>query len=87
VLNRPDTGLHILGELYEAANATLAVLDRLESIGEPGNDRMVVQVVPLTPGQDLDAWMFVKDPVLAWPVHSGHLANYQDRRFIPPDQR
>jgi len=87
VLNQRGCGLHLSGELYQVNAATLAVLDELESVGKPGNDRLVVQIDRLMAGQSVDAWMFVKDPMLAHPVHSDCLAEYQDRRFISPEQR
>jgi gamma-glutamylaminecyclotransferase len=87
VLDQPGTGLHIRGELYEVPEASLSRLDALESVGEPGNTRTVVEVDPLGPGNACRAIMYVKSPELASPIHSGYLEDYQDRRFIPPRDR
>jgi gamma-glutamylaminecyclotransferase len=67
--------------------ALLSRLDALESVGRPGNMRIVVEVEPLDGGFVCRAIMFVKSPELASPVHSGYLETYQDRRFIPPGER
>jgi gamma-glutamylaminecyclotransferase len=84
VFDQPGTGLHIKGELYEISQASLARLDALESVGQPGNERPVVEVEPLGPGHACHAIVFVKSPELASPIHSGYLEDYQDHRFIPP---
>jgi gamma-glutamylaminecyclotransferase len=84
VLDQPGTGLQIKGELYEIADESLSRLDALESVGQPGNTRTVVEVDPLGPGGACRAILYVKTPELASPIHSGYLEDYQDRRFIPP---
>ena len=87
IFDQPGTGLQITGELYRVSRAALARLDMLESVGRPGNFRIVVEVEPIAAGGAGTAIVFVKSPELASPVHSGYLADYQDRRFIPPGER
>jgi gamma-glutamylaminecyclotransferase len=87
IFNQPGTGLQIIGELYRVSPAALARLDMLESVGRPGNSRIVVEVEPVGSGAACAAIVYVKSPELASPVHSGYLADYQDRRFIPPGER
>jgi gamma-glutamylaminecyclotransferase len=87
ILNQPGTGERIVGELYEVPMEILSGLDALESVGQPGNFRITVQVEPVDAGSRASAFMYVKAPVLASPVHSGFLYDYQDRRFIPPSRR
>ncbi|WP_244520083.1 gamma-glutamylcyclotransferase family protein [Sinorhizobium glycinis] len=65
----PGSGLHVSGELYQVDPATLERLDRMESIGEPGNFRRSIRVVPLRPGRSCEApisrqgsWPFPSTP-------------------------
>jgi gamma-glutamylaminecyclotransferase len=87
VLDQPGNGLQIRGELYEISEASLSRLDDLESVGQPGNTRTVVEVEPIGSGHACRAILYVKSPELASPIHSGCLEDYQDRRFIPPNMR
>jgi gamma-glutamylaminecyclotransferase len=87
LLNQPGLGRHIAGELYELDDAILARIDPIESIGRAGNLRIQILVAPSSGGPACDALAYAKEPALATPVHSGYLADYQDRRFIPPWQR
>jgi gamma-glutamylaminecyclotransferase len=87
VLDQSGRGRQIKGELYEISEAALSRLDALESVGQPGNTRTVVEVDPLGPGDACRAIVYVKSPELASPIHSGYLEDYQDRRFIPPRHR
>jgi gamma-glutamylaminecyclotransferase len=87
VLDQPGTGLQVEGELYEISEASLSRLDILESIGRPGNTRILIEIEPLGAGECQRAIVYVKSPDLALPIHSGYLANYQDCRFIPPSAR
>jgi gamma-glutamylaminecyclotransferase len=43
MLDEPGTGLQVSGELYEIDDDVLAPLDALESVGQPGNFRRIVQ--------------------------------------------
>jgi gamma-glutamylaminecyclotransferase len=87
LLNQPGTGRQVKGELYEIETARLALLDALESIGQPGNLRVIVAVEPLAGGAARSAWVYMKISALASPVHTAYLEDYQDRRFIPFEQR
>ncbi len=87
LLDQPGQGRHVVGELYELDEAILAHLDPLESIGQPGNLRITITVAPLSGDAGCEAFAYAKTPELATPVHSGYLAEYLDRRFIPPWQR
>jgi gamma-glutamylaminecyclotransferase len=44
LLYEPGEGKRILGELYSVSTDTLARLDKVESIGEPGNYRIEVEI-------------------------------------------
>jgi gamma-glutamylaminecyclotransferase len=87
MFDRPGEGLPVQGELYAVDDNRLATLDRLESVGIPGNFRRLVRILPVAGGPEISAWAFMKSPDLAEPVHSGFLASYDDRRFIPPHAR
>jgi gamma-glutamylaminecyclotransferase len=87
VLDRPGEGLRLLGELYAIDETILVRLDALESVGQPGNFRRRVTVESLETGAVRPAYCFMKAAELAHPVHSGWIADYQDRRFIPPERR
>jgi gamma-glutamylaminecyclotransferase len=87
LLNQPGIGRQVKGELYEVEAARLAMLDALESVGQPGNLRVIVAVEPLEGGAARSAWVYMKTSALASPVHTTYLEDYQDRRFIPFEQR
>lgn len=87
VLNEPGVGRQIRGELYELEDSALPSLDRLESVGKPGNFRELVEVEPVAGGPAISAFVYMKSRELAQPAHSGYLELYDDRRFIPFDRR
>jgi gamma-glutamylaminecyclotransferase len=87
VLDLPGSGLQIRGELYAVSHRSLSRLDVLESVGQPGNLRIITEVDPIGSGPRCSAIIYVKSPELASPVHSGYLESYEDRRFIPPALR
>jgi gamma-glutamylaminecyclotransferase len=87
MLNEPGLGCHVLGELYEVDERTMADLDQLESVGQPGNLRVPIEVEPAGGGPALSAFAYMKARSLAEPAHSGHLELYDDWRFIAPDRR
>ena len=69
----------------------MAAIDRLESVGKPGNYRILIQVEPLDPPPAGPAYTaadaYVKSRVQASPVHTDWLEIYDDRRFVPFAQR
>ncbi len=79
-------GSRVKGELYGVSDETLERLDVLESMLEPGNDRISAEVEPLGGGTSLAALVYVKRRELATSVHTGYLEDYQDRRFVHPSQ-
>lgn len=87
MLDRPGEGLRVKGELYEIDDGRLPVLDELEAVGEAGSFRSRVDVVPLAGGDHLSAVAFFKSETWLRPLHEGPLADYQDRRFVPPWER
>jgi gamma-glutamylaminecyclotransferase len=87
MLNEPGLGCHVLGELYEVDERTMADLDQLESVGQPGNLRVPIEVEPTGGGPALSAFAYMKARGLAEPAHSGYLELYDDWRFIPPSGR
>ena len=65
LVHAPGEGHQVIGELYEVDDGTLAVMDRLERIGEPrGYQRVTIgvertdQAVPTT----ITALVYVKSP-------------------------
>ncbi|MBY2951200.1 gamma-glutamylcyclotransferase [Rhizobium leguminosarum] len=87
MFNEPGIGHRVIGELYEPDDDTIASLDRLESIGMPGNLRVVLDVEPVAGGPICSALAYMKSRRLAHPVHSTYMRVYEDRRFIPFDRR
>ena len=87
MLDEPGDGLRVSGELYEIDPPRLAAIDAVESVGKPGNFRISIEVEPLEGGRSCPAFAYAKSESLARPVHSAFLADYQDRRFIPPWKR
>jgi gamma-glutamylaminecyclotransferase len=87
MFNEPGVGHHVSGELYDLDEPSLARLDAMESIGQPGNLRIPIEVAPLHHGQQCIAFVYMKSRALADPVYTDYLSSYQDRRFIPPKRR
>lgn len=87
MFNEPGVGYHVHGELYDVDEGNLKLLDRLESVGKPANFREAIEVESQVDGAACLALAYMKARELADPVHSGYLALYDDRRFIPFDQR
>jgi gamma-glutamylaminecyclotransferase len=59
----------------------------MESVGRPGNFRVSIRVSPIHDRAPCTAFAYMKSRVLADPIHTEYLVSYQDRRFIPPEQR
>lgn len=87
MMNEPGSGLQVHGELYEVDDTRLALLDALESVGKPGNFRVVIEVEALDGSTRWQAFAYVKSRVFASPVHSDLLEFYDDHRFVPFDRR
>ena len=87
MFNEPGVGLQVMGELYVVDDVALANLDRLDSIGKPGNLRVVIEVESLDGGLSCSAMSYMKARELAEPAHSYYLNAYVDRRFVPFGQR
>lgn len=87
MLNQPDTGLQVRGELFDVPEDQLPILDELESVGTPGSFRATLEVEPVGGGERHLAICYFKDESWLHPLHSDHLPDYQDRRFVPPWQR
>jgi gamma-glutamylaminecyclotransferase len=87
MFDEPGTGLQVHGELYVLDVDQLARLDELESMGTPGNFRRPVRIERIGNRAITTAFAYMKSRALAVPVHSGYIADYQDRRFTPPWER
>lgn len=87
MLDRAGEGLRVRGELFEIAEERLPILDELEDVGQPGSFRSLIEVAALGGGTPVSAVAFMKTEAWLEPLHSGHLSDYQDRRFIPPWDR
>lgn len=87
MIDLPGEGSFVRGELYEVDDDRLLRLDRLESVGLPGNFRTRIHVEPLFDGEACEAFAFLKAPEMMTPIHSECLEDYQDQRFIPPEKR
>lgn len=87
MFDQPGVGLQVLGELYEVGETALAKLDEIESVGSPGNVRVLILVEPVGDGPPAVAFTYMKSIELAEPVHTPYLASYGDDRFIPPWNR
>jgi gamma-glutamylaminecyclotransferase len=87
MLNRPGEGVPVRGELFEIQDDELPNLDELEDVGKEGSFRADVQVAPIGGGVVVNAIGFFKSENWLDPIHSDHLSDYQDRRFIPPWDR
>jgi gamma-glutamylaminecyclotransferase len=87
MFNEPGVGFQVVGELYEVEDRAMANLDQLESLGKPGNLRVVIEVEPVEGGAPCSASVYMKARALAALPHSGYLAVYEDRRYVPLEER
>ena len=87
MMNEPGSGRRVRGELDEVDEAGLARLDAVESVGKPGNWRVVADVEALDGSGRWPAFVYVKSRVFAIPIHSDLLDVYDDDRFVPFDRR
>src|SRR5436309_5661859 len=78
MMNEPGVGQRVVGELYEIDAAGLARIDAMESIGQPGNFRIPVDVEPVDGGAPCAAFAYMKSRALADPIHTDFLESYQD---------
>lgn len=87
MLDRPGEGMRVQGELFEIEEDRLPILDELEDVGHKGSFRSMVEVAAVGGGLPILAVAFMKTEDWLDPLHSDCLADYQDRRFIPPWER
>jgi gamma-glutamylaminecyclotransferase len=87
MMNEPGYGLQVRGELYEVDDTRLVLLDGLESVGKPGNFRVVIEVEALDSSARCLAFAYVKSRVFATPIHSDLVEVYDDDRFVSFDRR
>lgn len=86
MLPEPGQGHRIVGEVWEVDDAQLAALDVLETTHLPtGYIRETIKVE--TPGGPLEAFVYFKPRDRVQIVHGEPHADYQDRRYIPANQR
>jgi gamma-glutamylaminecyclotransferase len=86
MFNEPGVGHQVLGELYDVDEPGLVRIDSMESIGQPGNLRVLIDVSPTNESTSSRAFAYMKSRALADPIHSEYLSSYQDHRFIPPER-
>jgi gamma-glutamylaminecyclotransferase len=86
MIDEPGAGERVRGELFGIERAQLLALDVLESIGKPGNLRKRIRIATAD-GRRCSAFAYMKERVLALPVHAGPLGYYDDPRFVPPERR
>ena len=65
MFNEPGCRHHVFGEVYRIDASRLHKLDRLESLGKPGNFRIAIEVLPVAAGQPLRAFAYMKSRELA----------------------
>ncbi len=86
----PERGIghRVVGELYALDDAKLAAMDHLESVHLPsGYIREAIEVEPADGGAAVTAWIYMKPRDRVAIVHSDHLADYQDRRYVKAADR
>jgi gamma-glutamylaminecyclotransferase len=87
MLDRPGEGLRVRGELFDIDEDRLRVLDELEDVDHKTSFLSTVEVTPVGGGIPSTAIGYMKTETWLDPIHSGYLADYQDRRFVPPWER
>src|SRR5438270_11642597 len=70
MMNEPGVGHRVVGELYVLDSAGLARIDAMESIGQPGNFRIPVDVEPVDGRATCAAVGYRKSGALADPIHT-----------------
>ncbi|MEF0942467.1 gamma-glutamylcyclotransferase family protein [Rhizobium sp. BR 362] len=87
MFDEPGNGMIVRGELYDVDDQTLRHLDLMELIGKPGHFRGLIELEPVAGGDSCIAFAYFKSRSLAKRIHSDYLSTYDDRRFVPPEQR
>jgi gamma-glutamylaminecyclotransferase len=87
MLPQQGRGVRVEGELYAVTRPQLDAIDRIESVGKPGNLRRSIVVGPKNGGLRTKAFVYMNSAALALPAHSALLSEYRDTRFIPPWRR
>jgi gamma-glutamylaminecyclotransferase len=89
LIDEPDTGQRVFGELFRVGDEVLALLDRMEGTHIlNGYRRITVVVEILTTGDTLDAWTYAKDRKLIDGIHSDPMEEYKlDPRYVVPSKR
>jgi gamma-glutamylaminecyclotransferase len=67
-LQEPAVGKEVEGELFEVDMSILESLDRIESVGAPGNLRDLTAVKRVDDDRIVHAWVFFKTRALAVPI-------------------
>ncbi|WP_246675535.1 MULTISPECIES: gamma-glutamylcyclotransferase family protein [unclassified Mesorhizobium] len=57
MFNEPGVGFQVGGELYAVDDRALANLDRIESVGKPGNLRVLIEAEPVDGGPPVSAYL------------------------------
>ena len=89
LIDEPGQGQRVFGELFAVNAAGLALLDRMEGVGQPeGYRRICVAVAEPNCETGMDAWTFVKDRAAIAVIHSAAMAEYRhDPRYVDPETR
>ena len=87
MMPEPGVGERVSGELYEIGDAKLAELDRIESTHLPDGYRRHAIKVESATGVLVEAQAYMKERRLVTLVHSGHLTDYQDHRYVHKSKR
>lgn len=82
------SGHPVRGELWRVPEAMMPALDDLESTHLPdGYRRETIPVVMLEGGDTLEAWVYFRKREHIAVIHTGNLADYQDRRYTAAADR
>ncbi len=79
LIEDPGQGLIVQGEVYQADNKQLLLMDQLEQVGEPGGyQRRLITVKNLDSGKLLKVFAYLKQPAQLNPalIKLGPLSNY-----------
>jgi gamma-glutamylaminecyclotransferase len=82
MLDRPGEGLRVRGGLFDIDEDRLQVLDELEGVDNKFSFRGFARVAPVGGGIPSKAIGYLKSEKWLDPLHSGYLADHQDRRFV-----
>ena len=89
MIDEPETGHRVRGELFEVTDSLLSRLDAFESVHLPdGYHRRSIRIEAEDNGESRPAWAYLRDRAKIDGIHTEPLTEYPlDPRYILPSDR